>query len=403
MLARVLPLALAVGFALPTAPTAPAAPADASVAAAAAAAKPRCHGLVATVVGTARNDRLAGTPGRDVIVGLGGDDRIYGLGGDDVICAGAGNDKVLAGSGDDWVDGGGGRDVLDGQTGDDVLWAGGGRRELLIGGRGQDHLILDSDRSHALAGTGKDIVDVYGRGSSVEAGPGNDLVRGGPGDDVIDGEDGDDVLRGNAGNDLIDGGQGRDNCDGGAGRDVCDGGAPGTAANTPTDPDRCVAETRVSCRSAGPRTYFAKAGGTLTYSEGVVETWTASFTLAARPDAERTLEGPATMTWKISGTDERGCTYLGSSDLAGRASYTLWPEFGYYNGQVYPDRDQQVDVQITCPDTGTTTAALTPLDGDAANTGNATLYADRTWLSDTRTYHPRNDPSVTAAWSWDAR
>jgi Ca2+-binding RTX toxin-like protein len=56
------------------------------------AARLRCHGKQATVVGTARADRLRGTSIRDVIVARAGDDRIDGRGGADLICGGRGND-----------------------------------------------------------------------------------------------------------------------------------------------------------------------------------------------------------------------------------------------------------------------------------------------------------------------
>lgn len=62
----------------------------------AAAAPPRCHGKVATIVGTGGNDHLVGTDGRDVIVGLAGADRIEGRrGGDDVVQMGRGSDTRL--------------------------------------------------------------------------------------------------------------------------------------------------------------------------------------------------------------------------------------------------------------------------------------------------------------------
>jgi hypothetical protein len=353
--------------------------------AASAKPRPRCHGEVATILGTKRADHLVGTNGRDVIVGLGGADVIEGRGGDDVICAGGGKDRVLAGAGDDYVDGGAGRDSLDGQGGGDVIWSGSGKGELLLGGRGNDHLILEGTLSHALAGSGNDYVDVYGRGADVDGGPGHDVLRGGPGDDEIDG------------------GEGRDVCAGKGGRDLCDGGSPGTAANTPTDPDRCDAERMRSCRSEDSDRYDGAASGTLTYSGAVVETWSATFKLDADAAAPHLLRGPADFAWSIAGTDDRGCTHAGSSHLTGHASYAIWLDFGYYTGQLYPDRTQQVAVEVTCPVTGTTTEWVTPLNTDAANTGEADLHPDMSWIRGARTYHPGGDESVTAVWSWDAR
>ncbi|GAA4082628.1 calcium-binding protein [Nocardioides kongjuensis] len=351
----------------------------------AAAGKPRCHGEAATVVGTNRADRITGTPGHDVIVSKGGKDVVTGLGGDDVICTGGGNDKVLAGGGDDYVDAGGGRDVVDGQGGDDVVWTGGGKGELALGGPGNDHLILEGRASHALAGPGNDYVDVHGRGGTVDGGAGDDVLRGGSGDDAIDG------------------GEGNDICTGGAGSDRCHGGAPGGDANTPTDPDRCDAEVMRSCRSADSTAYTGTAGGTLQYGGGVIETWTAIFTMDSADDTPQLVEGPAGFQWSIAGTDENGCTWSGAASLAGRASYTVWLDFGYYTGQLYPDRSTQVSVQESCPGTGTRTQLVTPLNANAADTGNVPLHPDMSWIRGNRTYHPGGDDTVTATWSWDAR
>ncbi|GAA3534981.1 calcium-binding protein [Nocardioides daeguensis] len=353
--------------------------------AAASERKPRCHGETATIVGTNRADRITGTKGRDVIAALGGNDVVQGLGGDDVICAGGGADKVLGGGGDDYVDAGGGRDVVDGQAGADVIWTGGGKRELAIGGAGNDHLVLEGNGSHALAGVGADYVDVYGRAGDVDGGPGDDVLRGGPGDDTIEGGDGADI------------------CTGNGGRDTCDGGAPGGDANTPGDPDRCDAEEMRSCRSADSTAYSGTAGGTLQYSVGVIETWTATFTMDSTDETPQLIEGPAIFQWAISGTDPDGCTYQGASALPGRASFAVWLDFGYYTGQLYPDRSRQVEVTVTCPGRQPQTEWTTPLNGDAANTGNVPLHSDMSWIRGDRSYHPGGDQSVTATWSWDAR
>jgi Ca2+-binding RTX toxin-like protein len=49
---------------------------------------------VATIVGTAGDDRLKGTRAADVIVGGKGVDEIYRLGGDDLICGGFGYEVI---------------------------------------------------------------------------------------------------------------------------------------------------------------------------------------------------------------------------------------------------------------------------------------------------------------------
>jgi Ca2+-binding RTX toxin-like protein len=106
-----------------------------------------CLGLVATIVGTPRADRLTGTSGDDVIVGLAGADSIDGRGGRDTICAGSGNDTVTGGAGDDRLFGGLGRDVLRGGTGRDLLTGGPGR-DRIHGGPGADTI---------HGGTGRDV------------------------------------------------------------------------------------------------------------------------------------------------------------------------------------------------------------------------------------------------------
>ena len=107
---------------------------------------PRCAGLRATIVGTARRDVLRGTRRRDVIAGLAGDDVIPGLGGDDVICGGPGADTILGGPGADRLLGQAGRDVLDGGAGRDIL-AGGTGRDRCAGGPGLDRAVCERSRT----------------------------------------------------------------------------------------------------------------------------------------------------------------------------------------------------------------------------------------------------------------
>ena len=72
----------------------------------------RCHGQVATIVGTPGRDRLTGTPGDDVIWAGGGHDSVDGRGGADVVCGGTGADLVTDGRGLDVVDLGEGDDTV---------------------------------------------------------------------------------------------------------------------------------------------------------------------------------------------------------------------------------------------------------------------------------------------------
>ena len=133
----------------------------------------RCRGAIATIVGTAGDDRIIGTSHDDVIVARSGNDFVRARGGDDKVCDNDGRDHVLLGPGDDEAGGGDGSDRLEGGGGAD--W---------------------------LAGRN-----------------GNDQIHGGSGADRIVGERGNDRLRGDAGRDNIGGGPGTDNCRGGPGRD----------------------------------------------------------------------------------------------------------------------------------------------------------------------------------------
>ena len=70
----------------------------------------RCDGKVATIVGTARNDRIRGTSHDDVIFAGAGNDTVDGRGGNDIICGGSGRDNLRGGAGRDRIFGGTGND-----------------------------------------------------------------------------------------------------------------------------------------------------------------------------------------------------------------------------------------------------------------------------------------------------
>jgi Ca2+-binding RTX toxin-like protein len=115
---------------------------------------PTCHGLPATIVGTAGDDRLSGTPGDDVIVAKDGADEVYAGRGDDVVC------------------GGPGADILFGDRGDDQLWSHGGGPEEVWGGQGDDvlHLLLPTAPVFMVDGaSGHDTVIVRSPGLSGRA------------------------------------------------------------------------------------------------------------------------------------------------------------------------------------------------------------------------------------------
>lgn len=163
-----------------------------------AGATPRCLGQVATIVGTAGDDRIVGTKKRDVIVAFGGNDVVRGRAGADIICLGNGNDKAFGGPGADRIRGGKGKDRIQGGLGKDMIW-GAQQRDLIWGGSGQD---------------------------SVRGGPGADYLNGGPNKDRLWGGLGPDRLVGGPGADLVWGGRGRDRLLGGPGRDTLRQGSP---------------------------------------------------------------------------------------------------------------------------------------------------------------------------------
>jgi len=225
-----------------------------------------CAGQPATMIGTAKKDRLVGTPGNDVIVGLGGNDMIDGAGGDDVLCGDAGVDTISGGDGNDQIFAGDNGtvplfesepeprgDTVRPGPGDDLVDVGtntvgvddfgypedlldlsgsatGVQLDLVAGtvtGEGSDVIVLPTDvpaGGNALEVQGTSYADVL-RGSE-----GADLFVSGEGDDVVEGRGGDDLLLDNyedegAGSvDSFDGGPGDDSLDGGGGADTLLGG-----------------------------------------------------------------------------------------------------------------------------------------------------------------------------------
>ena len=84
----------------------------------------KCHGIAATIVGTAASNEIQGTSHRDIIVGLGGNDDIEARGGNDLVCGGPGSDEIEGDAGRDTLRGGAGNDDLEGDRGNDRLFGG---------------------------------------------------------------------------------------------------------------------------------------------------------------------------------------------------------------------------------------------------------------------------------------
>jgi Ca2+-binding RTX toxin-like protein len=136
-------------------------------------ARPTCHGLPATIIGTDGNDVITGTAGPDVIVTGGGRDGVRSHGGDDTICTGGDSDVVDAGSGDDTISTGSGRDSVVGGLGANSI-IGGPQGDTLVGGPQADTL---------SGGAGKDTLLGQGDDDHLTGGPRYDICRGGLGND----------------------------------------------------------------------------------------------------------------------------------------------------------------------------------------------------------------------------
>jgi Ca2+-binding RTX toxin-like protein len=206
---------------------------------ASAATVPTCHGVAATVVGTAGDDTLVGTDAADVIVGLGGNDHLRGLRGNDLLCGGLGADELVGGRGDDALHGGldvhrhlgHGQvvvrgDLLDGGPGDDLLDAQAdyGRRAMV---RRPDTVTYRSSpgpvgvdlRAGTGRGDGRDTIVRTDR-LQVVGSPFDDQLAGSSRPDVLLGRAGDDRLAGRGGSDALIDTAGDDLLSGGPGSDI---------------------------------------------------------------------------------------------------------------------------------------------------------------------------------------
>ncbi|WP_299051068.1 calcium-binding protein [uncultured Nocardioides sp.] len=398
--------------------------------------KDRIDGLGGTdrICGGGGKDRLTltepgmvdGGPGDDRILGSDGADRLAGGRDDDHISADGGDDvQVDGGPGDDLIDGGAGIDRLDGGPDDDDLYsgAGAGGNGLLDGQEGEDLLVAQAGGITLLGGPDDDEIRLGGgpdgsaRGEdgddTITGSDHADLIDGGEDTDTIDARGGDDVavtggpgrdrVVGGAGDDRLQGGPGTDVCDGGADDDTCDGGSPGTRGNSPTDPDRCTAEELISCRGAEPLHFTGTASGTRT-ADGVVETWTATFlTSPFGGDDSPLSQGPATITWRISGTDTgSGCTYEGSDSFEGLASIVVYGEpLNQYGVEIRPGA-HSADVEVDCPLTPPETESWWALNGGVGQDLQE-LPADPTVLVGSESYEFDGYPGVFDDWRWNAR
>lgn len=219
-----------------------------------------CRGEVATIVGTAGDDRLTGTRGRDVVVARGGDDEVSGLSGDDVLCGNGGADDLDGGPGDDQLLGG--RDGYEERPRRTVVSG-----DHLWGGAGDDHLDVGFDAlPDRVVIRGRNTVDYGdgGRGVTVDLAAGtasgqgvdtltpgrwlqvlgsrhDDVLRGSSRPEILDGARGDDELLGGGGQDVVLGYRGSDRLLGGADGDLVISGAGRSTVDGGEGPDWLIA------------------------------------------------------------------------------------------------------------------------------------------------------------------
>jgi Ca2+-binding RTX toxin-like protein len=217
----------------------------------------KCHGQVATIVGTPGDDVIYGTSAVFVIAGLGGNDTIYGRGGggtlnrEAVLCGHGGSDTIYSDCGYDCYTttfGGRGADRIESGETDMSLIDGGPGDDILVG-QGDDDWpdrvsyasapgpITANLESGVVTGYGTDTVTgftdfvasdhgdtILGAGGSVDlyGGAGDDVMRAGlraGKGNALFGDEGDDRLYGTGGSDPFFPGLGDDYIDGGLGRD----------------------------------------------------------------------------------------------------------------------------------------------------------------------------------------
>jgi Ca2+-binding RTX toxin-like protein len=189
--------------------------------------RPKCFGLVATIVGDKGDNLLKGTARDDIINAKGGDDQILASGGDDVICGGKGEDVIDGGDGDDIIFGGGADDSIQAGPGNDIMLGQGGN-DTMDGREGDldqiDYSLsatpvqADLGTPHLVTGEGSDSVFavevVVGSefadtltsgvaGAALLGLGGNDHLNGAGADDTLDGGAGDDTISGAGGTDAL--------------------------------------------------------------------------------------------------------------------------------------------------------------------------------------------------------
>lgn len=246
------------------------------------AAATTCAGVKATIVGTAKDDKIKGTDGKDVIAGLGGNDTIDGMGGEDIICGGEGADVLLGGPGDDkiygetdayWADEFGQYhrkgDLLTGNGGNDTLDLGVDARPISAEGtivpdgvnyeNATSPLVMSFLTSPTtVTQTDTDTIIHSANGIRVIAGAYDDQIQGSNGDDIIDGRSGNDQIWGHGGDDTLLGDKDGDV----AGTDVIAGGAGDDRISTRVGPDTIAGESGADTITSISTHHLTITGGT---------------------------------------------------------------------------------------------------------------------------------------------
>lgn len=175
---------------------------------------------MATITGTAGNDRLTATADGDRLEGLGGDDILIGYTGADTLVGGAGIDSLFGGGGDDTflVSADDGANYFDGGLGSDLILATTNSMPIklfslkdieAISSNGYSGVTISAEadwtsldfRNTTLVG----ISSIYAnsRGSFIYGSQGSELIVGTSASDTLGSGGGNDEIRGGDGDDIL--------------------------------------------------------------------------------------------------------------------------------------------------------------------------------------------------------
>ena len=136
-------------------------------------AKDTLHNIE-NITGGRGDDALIGDQNANFFIGKEGNDHLSGEGGDDGLAGESGADRLIGGLGNDILDGGAGHDIADYGHHTEMLhvvlrgplWG-----VVDVGASEEDHLIQIEE---FIAGSGDDVLTVWGQGSTITGGAGAD-------------------------------------------------------------------------------------------------------------------------------------------------------------------------------------------------------------------------------------